>query len=68
MESKHAQIVYRTFRENAIDKKPLRHPKTPEGKRRRYPAVLDLSTTTRPYYTAHRAIMQDLFIHFFLSV
>jgi hypothetical protein len=34
MESKPAQIVYRTFRENAIDKKPLWHPKTPEGKKK----------------------------------
>lgn len=52
MESKPAQIVYRTFRENAIDKKPLRHPKTPEGKKeRRYPA--EIAFLTVDYYTTY---------------
>lgn len=52
METKPAQIVYRTFRENAIDKKPLRHPKTPEGKKkRRIPAAFAFLTVD--YYTTH---------------
>lgn len=47
MESKPAQIVYRTFRENARDKKPLRHPKTPEGKKKEVPR----RTRSIDYYT-----------------
>lgn len=54
METKPAQIVYRTFRENARDKKPLRHPKTPEGKRRRYPAEIAFLTVNNYTLTLYR--------------